>query len=95
MEVFFRMQKVSWPGPLQTLFKLTLRAGYAFAFAITSVVQMIGTWIILPLDGLVPKEEESSDDGTSITTTTSTAIVNVADNSVTEPLLSSNSSTTM
>ena len=76
-----------------------LYLGYAFAFAITSVVQMIGTWIILPLDGLVPKEEEPDDDAATTTTnaslgttTTTTTDAIVDNNSISEPLLSASDS---
>ena len=47
----------TWTGSAVVGGILSDARGYAFAFGITAVFQLIGTWILLPLDGMVPKEE--------------------------------------
>lgn len=47
----------SWTGSAVVGGVLSDARGYAFAFGITAVVQLLGTWILFPLDAIVQEEE--------------------------------------
>lgn len=48
---------VSWTGSAALGGLMSDAKGYAFAFSITAVVQIMGSLIMIPLDKIVPREE--------------------------------------
>jgi MFS family permease len=75
----------SWTGSAVLGGVMSDARGYAFAFAITSVVQLIGTWIIFPLDSLVPREEEDESPPKKPVDSSSSSSSAIVD--LTEPLI--------